>query len=1376
MDTLNESVELRNVEDVVLLPTLTETIILDVLEERYKDLNIYTNTGDILLAVNPFTQVGLYSNAVLEKYRTATRTNLKNFSPHPWKTATKSYCQMFGDDRQSPFSQRKTTEKMKFQSIIVSGESGAGKTETTKIVMSYLARASSWNKFGSEDKSVALGLIQRKVLQANPILDALGNARTIRNDNSSRFGKYIKLYFDNTGELRGAGLDTFLLETTRVVQQRADERNFHIFYMLCAEANAVERARLKIRPAPSYAYLNHSGVYDRRDKVSDQHLCAKFKESLSILGVEQEDISGMLQCSMAVLTLGDVRFKSHNSAAGEVVTVIDESTRQALVDASELLGVQPDELFMKFTSRIMNVANEELNVTLTSEQAEETRDVFCKTLYSALFAWTIECLNSKMLSVEGATDSGLDQPTDSESICSVNSPPRAYHRSNTTVVLDQYGSRKATDQTGFLLFGEKQNYGVIGILDIFGFEYNFENGLEQLLINYANEHLQKQFDEIIIEAEQQLYISEGIEWEFIEFPSTMECIELIADRRASILTLLDEACIAPSGSDKSFANQVYNTLGGHSKLSVTAFNKSALEFGIIHYAGTVVYDTKGFVNKNKNRVFPLSTVLSESTYGYVSQLGGSVVVEEGSSLGLASGRRRSSGRTRMAASIANSFKDSVAKLINTINGTEPHYIKCLKPNNDNVKDKFVVERIRDQLLYSGVMQTISISRSGFPFRFSYEHFYDRYYSLMRAFLAREAEAVAAENGCEVEKHGNYISISAGIEAITHYLTEAFENGEAIEAGKTEISPIGTPISRGRKQPGKAYSPTSATTVESAVVLPPPPSMGIQHGTTRIFLTHSGFLTLEKMHNTMAGQFATLLQCAYRMYRCRSQYKRWRAAAVLIASVYRSWVSRIKIERAAIVVQHFARVHVRRMLARKRAASLIVSRCMLGMLCRYVFMRKKAAAIAIQQWFRLPTVQEFISRRQLCVDLFGDIIVTLQRACRRTIARWKHEVEEAKRQRLVGNPLNESGSAHSRRRQGLWCVGSLPEEQAAPTLSGRDSNKEVVTCKTLFKANSAVLWPLFCFYCQNKSLIPAQSMETHKRNTAKIVSVDALLMLLKDWGVVPLLITAFKAASIVKDPSISNGGPAKTTLLSYSKFGRVLMQIAGTVVYPNGPPPPIDGTPRKKATAGELPELVDNGLLGWGLKCILTVMDRSGGRQKFLRSRSASLIPTFVGVEGSNAPVHPATPSVATGPVDPYDGRKVAAVNPTIRDVEMSLDVATLMKKNEGTLVAMALRYGPQAKAITKQTQDDSVLHYSDPPVRTPPQRAPPPGHNKRTTPRRSLSVMPRERSSLSGPPATPTPRLSTSSIKEGRKGAVVMPMESVWAMLMDFGVCPDMCR
>ena len=1365
METLNESVELRNVEDVVQLPTLTEAIILDVLEERYKDLNIYTNTGDILLAVNPFTQVELYSNDILEKYRNASKTSLKSLPPHPWKTATKAYCQMFGDDRQMPFSHRPSAGKMKFQSIIVSGESGAGKTETTKIIMSYLARASSWNKIESDD-SAALGLIQRKVLQANPILDALGNARTVRNDNSSRFGKYIKLYFDNTGELKGAGLDTFLLETTRVVQQRREERNFHIFYMLCAEVSVAERARLKIRPAASYAYLNTTGVYGRRDEVSDQHLGVKFRESLSILGVDQEDIDGMLRCVMAVLTLGDVRFKTHSSPSGDIVTTIDEATRQALLDAAELLGIQPDDLFMKLSSKNMKVATEDLIVTLTSEQAMETRDVLAKTLYSALFAWTIECLNSKMLMVETTEAPNDASILSADSACA---PPRAFHRSNTSVILDQYGSRRASDQTGYVLFGEKQSYGVISILDIFGFEYNSENGLEQLLINFANEHLQKQFDETIIQAEQDLYLSEGIEWSFIDFPSTLGCIELIADKRASILTLLDEACIAPSGSDKSFANQIYNTLSKHEKLSVSAFNKSSLEFGVVHYAGTVVYNTKGFVAQNKNRIFPLSTVLSDSSCAYVSQLGESVQddvsVASGNSPAGRSGPGKRFSRSRMAASIANSFKDNVAKLVTTINGTEPHYIKCLKPNNENVKNRFIVERIWDQLLYSGVMQTISITRSGFPFRFTYEQFFDRYYSLMRALLVRDA---IAEEGALPEGQSQYVSISAGIDAITHYLNEAFESGDVVH--DMLASPMTSPAGRQRKQPGKSYSSSSAGSPAQSSLLPHLPCLGIQHGTTRIFLTYSGFLTLEKMHNMMAGQYATSMQCAYRRHVCQSRYRSLKRAAVRIGRVYRVWRRRTRATKAAVTIQTFVGKNLRRIIARKKGASVIVSRCMLGMLRRYIFLRQKTAALVIQRWFRQPNIQEFISRRQLCQDLFGDIIVYLQRACRRTIARWKAEVDEAKRQRLVGNPLNESGSAHSRRRHGLWCVGSLPEEQAAPTLSNRDSKGDVVTCRTLFRANSAVLWPIFCFYCQNKALIPSQSMEVPKRNTARIVSVDGVLTLLKDWGVVPLLITAYKAAAIVKHPSIAVGG-GKQTLLSYAKFGTVLKQIAGLVVYPAGPPQPVPvsvdaaiAPPQQKPqSADALPDLPDNGLLGWGLRCILTVMDRSGGRQKFLRSRSASVIPTFVGVEGSSATFH----SSSSGG-GPESHERKASITIHIREGDMSADVRTLMKKNEGTLLAMALRYCPQAKSSrAKHTQDDLAA--------MPMER----GRNQRGTPpsakrggRRSASVSHGGRFDSTPHRASP----ASSGGRDTRKSAVNMPLESVWALLMDFGVCPDLCR
>mmetsp|Transcript_13165 Transcript_13165/g.19836 ORF Transcript_13165/g.19836 Transcript_13165/m.19836 type:complete len:1526 (+) Transcript_13165:147-4724(+) len=1334
MDTLNESVELRTVEDVVLLPTLTETIILEVLEERYKDLNIYTNTGDVLLAVNPFQPVSLYTNAILEKYRRASRSNLKSYPPHPWKTATRAYLQMFGDDRQSTFSSRPAQSKMKFQSILVSGESGAGKTETTKIVMSYLARASSWNKYGTEDSSRALGHIQRKVLQANPVLDAIGNARTIRNDNSSRFGKYIKLYFDPMGELQGAGLDTFLLETTRVVQQGPGERNFHIFYMLCAEPNDRDRVLYKIKPAQSYSYLNRSGIFDRRDGVLDRHLCAKFKESLSILGVDSEDIDGMLRCAMAVLTMGDIRFKSHTAASGDVVTTIEDSTRYALDDASELLGIPSETLLRGLTSKVMKVANEDLNVTLNSEQAEETRDVFAKTLYATMFSWTIEILNAKMLAVD-TTSSNPEKGHSGNG--AIPTTAKSFHRSVTSVVLDHSGARKATDETGYALFGDK-NYGVIALLDIFGFESHDNNGLEQLLINYANEHLQKQFDEIMIEAEQELYISEGIEWDFIEFPSNRDCIDLIADRRSSVLTLLDEACIAPSGSDSSFANQVYSVLGGHSRLSVSAIGKGQQKFGIIHYAGNVEYNSRGFVAMNKNRIFPLASVLKESSYEYVKKLGYAVVEESPA----ASGKRRGQRTSKMlTATISNTFKDSVAKLIGTINDTEPHYIKCLKPNNENVREKFVVDRILDQLLYGGIMQTISIARSGFPIRFTYEQFYDRYYSLMRALMA--AEGMDMGDGGQ---SSNYISVSSGIDLITSHLHDAFDTGNVVV--QECISPIGTPLKRKRKGITKQLS---ASSIVSDSSLPQLPQVGIQHGATRIFLTHTGFKTLERIHNEMAGHYVLRIQSQYRRHVCSSQFQKWRHAAIVISRKYRSWVAYIKFWRALLLIQAFIREAVRKKMEERMSAADLICRMCMGVSKKLSYRRKKWAARKLQRWYRSPHVKLFLSRRLLCKELFENIIYLLQRACRRRMVKWHRDIEEARRRRLIGNPLNSTSTAHSKRKQGLWVVGDLPASQPEPKISlmnghntAKSDTSDSVTCRSMFKANSSILWPIFSFYCPNKALVPPQTMEPAKRNAAKIVTTDGVLSLLKDWGVIPMLLTAYKANNIINDPSICTGTPArKGNLISFSKFGLVLMHIANFVVYPNGPPADTV-SPRRKGQSKGLPTPEDSPLLGWGLRCVLTIMDRSGGRARFLRSRSTTLIPSFVGVEGSSA----ALPTQNSSNHEVCETKKER--EPTIREVDMSHEVQTLMRKNESTLLAMALRYS--VTISEKPDGDGSVT--SDPGKEFP----------ETSSPKVSKRIV-RKSSSTK----------SSAGKKENRKDNVVMPFESVFTLLMDFGVCPDLC-
>lgn len=318
--------------------------------------------------------------------------------------------------------------------------------------MSYLAK-STWGD-GSIDETHELGQIQQRVLQANPMLEAFGNARTVRNDNSSRFGKYIKLYFDAKSNLRGAALETFLLETTRVVKHSALERNFHVFYMLCASNGYYDTHALHIQSPADYFYLNQGECYDRRDGVSDHTLFRYFCESMKTLGFHRHDINSLFKILMSILCIGNVTFSSKTGPSGEIIINMTEIGEEYMMETVEYLGVSMETLFTAITTRKVSVVGELFNVTLTSDQAEETRDIFAKTLYSSIFQWILDCLNANMC-VSG-----------------------------------------------------EEHYGIFGLLDIFGFESLATNSIEQLLINYANECLQLQFDATMIEAEQNLYIEE----------------------------------------------------------------------------------------------------------------------------------------------------------------------------------------------------------------------------------------------------------------------------------------------------------------------------------------------------------------------------------------------------------------------------------------------------------------------------------------------------------------------------------------------------------------------------------------------------------------------------------------------------------------------------------------------------------------------------------------------------------------------------------------------------------------------------------------------------------------------------------------------------
>jgi myosin V len=775
--------EQDDIDNLLNLSIATQENILTVLKKRYEKNKIYTNSGNLLLAVNPYQELHeLFTEEIFQIYTYQDKQNLSSSStphaPHPWLIASLAYQNLCSPSGVGVGGGVKVRQN---QSILISGESGAGKTETTKILMSYLARRGTTSSLPSSSSTLSrsssrnfsrglsrglshgnlsmknlllssssstlsppppppLGLVQKKVLQTNPILDALGNSKTVRNDNSSRFGKYIKLLYNPlTGELLGSSLETFLLEATRVVHHQSGERNFHIFYMVTSIATdntdtsragvrnqesgdeseggsggegvgvstrEKMREKYKIQPWHSYAYLlgnalqtsggtkgqpssspSSSRSSERRDGVKDSDLYRQFRQAFAILeaggGHQNEDgghsnttnthnndadptlpsipstlsssedgnenllMDGLLRAVMSVLTIGNTHFTTYLNSSGDTIMNLSNENMKYIHDTAHLLSLDSSFFFHILTTKTVKINGEEYLSTLDEIQATQMRDVFAKTLYRTLFEFVIQHLNYVLRNEINLSDRG-DNITRLEEDATHHLPCTASDQ-----LLVPPAAPAAAPAASLPLTSPE--VGIIGILDIFGFEIFEMNSLEQLLINYCNEHLQQQYDQVMIEKEQLLYVHEGIHWDFISFPSSHDTIALISglgtgtstgNRNGtgiesgsgtgagsgsggtkmkikpdfSILGFLDEACIVPSGSDNSFMRQVYTNLETHSCLSLTSLNKAKNEFGIKHYAGVVVYSAKDFVMKNKTLFFPLDQLLKTSGHGFFQQL------------------------------------------------------------------------------------------------------------------------------------------------------------------------------------------------------------------------------------------------------------------------------------------------------------------------------------------------------------------------------------------------------------------------------------------------------------------------------------------------------------------------------------------------------------------------------------------------------------------------------------------------------------------------------------------------------------------------------------------------------------------------------------
>ncbi|WPT16300.1 Myosin-11 [Picochlorum sp. SENEW3] len=538
----------RGVEDMITLTYLNEPGVLWNLKVRYQQDDIYTYTGSILIAVNPFTPMPhLYGTHMMEQYKDALQGEL---SPHAYAIADASYKQMITN--------------RKSQAILVSGESGAGKTETSKHIMQYLA----W--LGGElDRSTIEKdrNIEQKILESNPLLEAFGNAKTVRNDNSSRFGKFTEIQFDQNGRISGAAIRTYLLERSRVVSVLDPERNYHIFYQICDGASEEERNAWNLREAKDFSYLSSSSCFEL-DGVNNAEEYIKTRHAMDIVGIPRETQECVFKAVVAVLHLGNIVFEAVDDDESKVASIGEES----LCTAASLLGVPVEGLRKILTTRTRKTVDGPIISPINVDAAINTRDSFAKTLYSRTFDWLVECINKSI---------GQDPSPSS----------------------------------------------LIGVLDIYGFEEFARNDFEQFCINFANEKLQQHFNQHVFKMEQKEYEDEGIEWSYIEFVDNQDVLDIIEgsgsnrSKISGILDLLDESCKFPRFTHKDFSQKLYSSDFISKSNRFFKPRLSETEFAIQHYAGKVQYDTLNFLEKNKDFiVFEHQELLSQSTEEFVCLL------------------------------------------------------------------------------------------------------------------------------------------------------------------------------------------------------------------------------------------------------------------------------------------------------------------------------------------------------------------------------------------------------------------------------------------------------------------------------------------------------------------------------------------------------------------------------------------------------------------------------------------------------------------------------------------------------------------------------------------------------------------------------------
>jgi myosin-5 len=878
-------------KNLIELTHLHEPSLIYSLRERYDKGDVYTFCGKILLALNPFREIeGLYGDCTIRQYWNIDGgCDHSSLQPHVYAIAHEAFTAMIRsfDDASSIRNRGGRSidqEIVTDQSILISGESGAGKTVTTKIVMQYLAKLSEKAAIDSlcvgYDQKNSGTNIEQQVLQSNPILESFGNARTIRNDNSSRFGKFIEIQFDRSGRLMGARIKTYLLEKIRLIRQAQGERNYHIFYELLSgmRSNSRERRELGLEglAVHDFRITAASGTFDRRDGVPDISTFSDLKRAMNTVGFTAVEQNGIFKVISGLLHLSNVSFSETNTD----VVVLDRSNR-CLGIVLDIFGVDLESLTKAICTSTITVGQEVLKKNLSLDNVEKAVEALMKATYGALFELIVRRVNESI-----AVGFDTDRNTSMD------------------------------------------DFAFIKILDIFGFESFEVNSFEQLCINYCNESLQQQFNWHIFTLEQREYEKEGISWLFISFPDNQDVLDLIEKKHFGIFSILDEQCRLAKCTDQTFASATYEKCGEHPRFHANRTQKAMGRFAINHYAGIVEYTSESFLNKNKDELPKEATdFLLSSRSDIFVDLGKMLNSHDESTKNSRQIHRSTSSLSR--ASVGSQFASQLRVLRESIEKTSPHYIRCLKPNDDLTPFNFVPSIIADQLRCAGVLEAVRVSRIGFPQRYTRELFVQRYW-------------VLAANAIHIAKQARMQDLcSVLVESI---LPQIWKRQNMKFGGENVLQ--------------------HRATFDLITV-------GLQLGKTKVFLRQQAFEALEFLRSRKLYKSAACLQSGCRMYLQRQLYKRSLLSSVLIQCAVRRYLA---LKRFICLKQHKSATLIQakwRGFVANNNFTLILN---LAVWCQRMYrgskarlycreIRKHHIAIKLQRWWRMVRDRNFFLVQQ-----------------------------------------------------------------------------------------------------------------------------------------------------------------------------------------------------------------------------------------------------------------------------------------------------------------------------------------------------------------------------------------------------------------------------